>query len=90
MEITFKCSICGEHSRDICEYCTKDTCENHTCSRCRRCSDCCTCEFRAHEGNGKPAASEINLKNGTFEHHPHLTMRVDHDAPCDSDRLVPD
>jgi len=43
---TFVCSICGDASETICVYCTKDTCGNHLCERCRRCSDCCTCEVR--------------------------------------------
>ncbi len=42
--MTFTCSICGESSQEICVYCTKDTCENHLCQRCHRCSDCCVCE----------------------------------------------
>ena len=42
---TFACSICSETSTEICIYCTKDTCANHLCVRCRRCSDCCECEF---------------------------------------------
>lgn len=42
---TFVCSICGESSRNICIYCTKDACANHLCDRCHRCSDCCTCEM---------------------------------------------
>jgi len=42
---TFVCSICAETSLEICIYCTKDTCANHLCVRCRRCSDCCECEF---------------------------------------------
>jgi len=41
---TFVCSICEEPSTRICVRCTKDTCENHLCSRCQRCSDCCECE----------------------------------------------
>ncbi|MGE5646495.1 MAG: hypothetical protein ACM336_11950 [Acidobacteriota bacterium] len=41
---TFTCSICGDPSTAICVYCTKDTCANHLCSKCRRCSDCCECE----------------------------------------------
>lgn len=41
---TFTCSICGETSEEICVYCTKDTCGNHLCQRCHRCSDCCICE----------------------------------------------
>ena len=41
----FTCSICGEASRDICLFCTKDACSNHLCERCSLCSDCCTCEM---------------------------------------------
>ena len=41
---TFTCTICGETSTEICVYCTKDTCDNHLCQRCLRCSDCCVCE----------------------------------------------
>jgi hypothetical protein len=43
---TFTCSICGDPSRSICVYCTKDACDNHLCERCRRCSDCCECGVR--------------------------------------------
>ncbi len=47
MEVSsFSCSICGEVSRDICVYCTKDACSNHLCDRCHRCSDCCVCEMQ--------------------------------------------
>jgi hypothetical protein len=42
--LIFTCSICGETSQEICVYCTKDTCANHMCERCHRCSDCCICE----------------------------------------------
>ena len=42
---TFTCSICGESSRDICVFCTKDTCANHLCERCHGCSDCCPCDM---------------------------------------------
>ena len=42
--MAFTCSICGESSEEICVYCTKDTCRNHLCQRCKRCSDCCVCE----------------------------------------------
>ena len=41
----FTCSICGEESKEICAYCTKDACSNHLCERCRRCSDCCHCDM---------------------------------------------
>ena len=57
MEVaTFTCTICGESSRDICVTCTKDTCANHLCERCKSCSDCCVCEVRLvthHPANGK-------------------------------------
>lgn len=42
--LVFDCSICGDKSREICVFCTKDACINHLCLRCRRCSDCCECE----------------------------------------------
>ena len=48
--LTFTCTICGEPSTSICVYCTKDTCDNHLCTKCRRCSDCCECELRANVG----------------------------------------
>ncbi len=40
----FSCSICGETSAEICVRCAKDTCPNHLCPKCRRCSDCCDCQ----------------------------------------------
>jgi len=43
--VQFTCSICGDVSRDICVYCTKDACANHICERCHRCSDCCHCDI---------------------------------------------
>jgi hypothetical protein len=46
----FVCSICGEESTRICVRCTKDTCSNHLCEKCRRCSDCCECEVLLDEG----------------------------------------
>ncbi len=42
--MAFNCSICGEESTRICVWCTKDTCGNHLCDKCGRCSDCCECE----------------------------------------------
>jgi hypothetical protein len=42
----FQCSICEEPSTEICVHCTKDTCTNHLCEKCKRCSDCCQCDFR--------------------------------------------
>jgi hypothetical protein len=45
----FSCSICGEESTRICARCTKDTCANHICDKCLRCSDCCECEVTLSE-----------------------------------------
>jgi hypothetical protein len=47
--LTFTCTICGEPSTDICIFCTKDSCGNHLCDKCRRCSDCCECEVHLDE-----------------------------------------
>ena len=40
----FTCSICDQESTKICLQCTKDTCGNHLCAKCNRCSDCCGCD----------------------------------------------
>ena len=40
----FTCSICGDPSTEICVCCTKDTCPNHLCRKCHRCSECCVCD----------------------------------------------
>jgi hypothetical protein len=45
----FSCSICEEESTRICVSCTKDTCRNHLCEKCLRCSDCCNCEVPLEE-----------------------------------------
>ena len=45
----FTCTICGEESTHICVWCTKDTCANHLCAKCGRCSDCCECEVPLEE-----------------------------------------
>jgi len=42
----FQCHICGEPSQTLCRWCTKDTCANHICGECARCSDCCECDQR--------------------------------------------
>jgi hypothetical protein len=74
MEIsTFTCTICGDGSREICLACTKDTCPNHLCDRCHRCSDCCTCEFPLSKSGGReptqpdvaPPHAEYNGANGS-------------------------
>ena len=46
----FACAICAEESTSICARCTHDTCRNHLCERCLRCSDCCECEVQLDEG----------------------------------------
>ena len=75
MEVaTFTCSICGDTSRDICIYCTKDACANHLCERCRRCSDCCACEMPVFEANGH------SLTNGKALH-PVAEPAADHHLP---------
>lgn len=51
---TYSCAICEEPSQRICFYCTKDTCANHLCLKCNRCSDCCLCEVPLEESH--PAA----------------------------------
>ena len=45
----FTCTICEEESTRICVWCTKDTCPNHLCQKCGRCSDCCECEVPLDE-----------------------------------------
>jgi hypothetical protein len=47
--MSFTCNICGEESTRICSRCTKDTCNNHLCEKCMRCSDCCECEVTRDE-----------------------------------------
>ncbi|HEY1341320.1 MAG TPA: hypothetical protein VGF59_27610 [Bryobacteraceae bacterium] len=41
----------------ICARCTKDTCANHLCEKCLRCSDCCECEVSLTEPVREPARS---------------------------------
>jgi hypothetical protein len=48
-DMSFACNICGEESTRICSRCTKDSCENHLCDRCVKCSDCCECEVHLSE-----------------------------------------
>ncbi len=45
----FICTICEQESTRICVSCTKDTCNNHLCVKCTRCSDCCACELALDE-----------------------------------------
>lgn len=54
--LTFLCSICAEHSREICVACTKDACTNHRCARCKRCSDCCGCDAPLSEADAEVKA----------------------------------
>ena len=53
----FSCTICAEESTSICARCTQDTCRNHLCERCRKCSDCCECEIALEEPVREPARS---------------------------------
>ena len=52
----YECSICGEPSKQICIYCTKDTCDNHLCEKCHCCSDCCECGVPLEDEDLEPAA----------------------------------
>ncbi len=70
----FTCSICEETSTRICIACTKDSCENHLCEKCGRCSDCCGCEVSLNErepvvaeaGGAEPfLAAEAVFETGT-------------------------
>ena len=58
--MSFTCVICEEPSTGICVNCTKDTCANHLCPKCRACSDCCNCEVHLDE----PAAEEVSESTG--------------------------
>jgi len=51
----FHCAICAEESTSICARCTQDTCANHLCEKCLRCSDCCECEVHLDEPAHEPA-----------------------------------
>jgi hypothetical protein len=53
--MAFYCTICEQESTRICVSCTKDTCANHLCEKCGRCSDCCACELSLREEEIRPA-----------------------------------
>ena len=53
----FTCSICEEESTRICVACTKDSCDNHLCEKCFRCSDCCGCEVALNQHERGRSAS---------------------------------
>ncbi len=55
----FTCNICEETSTDICIACTKDSCANHLCEKCARCSDCCGCEVALIEPESAVAAASV-------------------------------
>ena len=55
----FICSICEEASTQICARCTKDTCGNHLCDKCLRCSDCCECELALEEKTPVPVVRSM-------------------------------
>jgi hypothetical protein len=59
----FVCSICGEESTRICARCTKDTCSNHLCEKCLRCSDCCECDVVLSDTVREPARSVFRSAN---------------------------
>jgi hypothetical protein len=65
----FYCSICEEESALICVRCTKDTCGNHLCARCRRCSDCCECEVALEDKKlaPRPEAAPVPPESADVE-----------------------
>jgi hypothetical protein len=73
--LTFTCSICGEPSREICNYCTKDACSNHICDKCQRCSDCCECEVHLDE-RPQPVRPSVYVEQPHTEE-PVIDDRVD-------------
>jgi hypothetical protein len=64
----FFCAICEEESTRICVRCTKDTCSNHICERCGKCSDCCECELMLDEPVREPARSVIQSAAAARQH----------------------
>jgi len=80
----FYCSICEIESTQICAYCTKDTCANHMCSKCLRCSDCCACELALDT----PPASEIHHME--YVRKPEYSEQDDLDPDIEDDIAEPD
>ena len=58
--MAFNCTICEQESTRICVACTKDTCANHLCLKCGRCSDCCGCEVSLNEASPQQHAHALN------------------------------
>jgi hypothetical protein len=68
----FTCSICEEASTRICIACTKDSCDNHLCEKCGRCSDCCGCEVTLNEvehSTGEPPEATAEHAAGNTTGH---------------------
>ena len=87
----FFCSICGEESTRICARCTKDTCSNHLCEKCFRCSDCCECELSLEEPVREPARTAFRSLSPTPK--PGPTPEPEPEPmplPPDPDPLPPD
>ena len=73
------CSICGEESTRICARCTKDSCNNHLCDKCLRCSDCCECEVMLSETVHEPVRRVVRPIIQDDE--PEVDMEFDQDDP---------
>ncbi|MDE3197480.1 MAG: hypothetical protein KGN84_14110 [Acidobacteriota bacterium] len=71
--MTFTCSICEEESTRICANCTKDTCGNHLCEKCARCSDCCACEVALEADEPPPAVTVREAVSGDPNHDSHAS-----------------
>jgi hypothetical protein len=80
------CSICGEESTRICARCTKDSCNNHLCDKCLRCSDCCECEVVLSETAQEPVRRVVRpiIQNDEPE------LELDQEDPDEEPVPVPD
>lgn len=92
----FACSICGEESTQICARCTKDSCDNHICPKCRRCSDCCECEValdeQIHEAAQtvvRPVVSEVESSPPDPEPEPEPQPQTELEADTSATTDVP-
>ena len=83
------CSICGEESTRICARCTKDSCNNHLCDKCLRCSDCCECEVVLSEATHEPVRRVV--RRIIEDDEPELDdIELDQEDPDEEPVPVPD
>jgi hypothetical protein len=87
----FSCAICAEESTAICARCTQDTCRNHLCEKCRRCSDCCECEVLLEERGHEPQQMPVRAAHAAPA--PGYLPESDEEAwepPSDPDPIPPE